>query len=156
MENFNELLRKAYEKGIVKSLDDIFCDDLSVEKINYLVEEETVGYSNECKVGDIVYVRKYYYEDGRKGRNHLFVIVGEDNGEHFGMLISSSLDKLKYKDNKLLEKNSINNLSKNSIVKTDAIYRLSSENIIFKIGEVEKEKLEEYKNNLKNYLIDHE
>ena len=66
--------------------------------------------------------------------------------ENFGMLISSNLEKLKFKANKLLEKDTLNNLKKNSIVKTDVVYKILNEQIIFKIGTVDSEKIEEYKN----------
>lgn len=70
------------------------------------------------------------------------------------MLVSSNLNKLKFKSNKLLEKDAINNLHKDSLLKTDIIYKISNEQIIFKIGIVSYEKIEEYKksfyDNLKN------
>lgn len=65
--------------------------------------------------------------------------------ENFGMLISSNLDKLRFKVNKLLEKDAKNNLKKDSIVKTDVVYKILNEQIIFKIGTVDNEKIEEYK-----------
>lgn len=43
--------------------------------------------------------------------------------ENFGMLISSNLDKLKFRTNKLLEKDNLN-LHKDSIVKTDVVYKI--------------------------------
>ena len=61
------------------------------------------------------------------------------------MLISSNLKKIRYQANKLLEKNTINGLDKNSIIKTDVIYKISNSQILFKIGEVELDKVEEYK-----------
>ena len=61
------------------------------------------------------------------------------------MLISSNLDKLKFNSNVLLEKDENNNLYKDSIVKTDVVYKILNEQIIFKIGKVDKEKIEEYK-----------
>ena len=68
------------------------------------------------------------------------------------MLISSNLEKLKFNSNKLLEKGNINNLHKDSIVKTDVIYKISNEQILFKIGKVDNEKIEEYKKNFYNNL----
>lgn len=72
------------------------------------------------------------------------------------MLISSYLDKLRFSNNKLLEKDKINNLNKESIVKTDVVYKILNKNILFRIGKVDEEKIEEYKknfyNNLKNNL----
>lgn len=65
--------------------------------------------------------------------------------ENFGMLISSNLKKIKYQSNKLLEKDTMNGLDKNSLVKTDVIYKISNNQILFKIGEVSLNKVEEYK-----------
>lgn len=62
------------------------------------------------------------------------------------MLISSNLNKLKYPANKLLEKNKKNNLRKDSIVKTDVVYKILNKQILFKIGKVDKSKIDEYKN----------
>ena len=61
------------------------------------------------------------------------------------MLVSSNLNKLKFKANKLLEKDKQNNLDKDSLVKTDIIYKIPTEQILFKIGIVSYEKIEEYK-----------
>ena len=61
------------------------------------------------------------------------------------MLISSNLEKLKFKSNKLLTKDKTNNLAKDSIVKTDVLYKILDEQIIFRIGTVDTEKIEEYK-----------
>ena len=65
------------------------------------------------------------------------------------MLISSNLNKLKYKSNIMLPKDEINNLDKDSIVKTDVIYKLKNQNILFKIGRVEMNKIKEYKQSFK-------
>ena len=69
--------------------------------------------------------------------------------ESFGMLLSSRLEKLKYKQNTLLCSGEQNGLKKDSIVKTDVIYKIEREQILFKIGKVDLEKVEEYK---KKYL----
>ena len=101
------------------------------------------------KIGDIVFVNDYRYDNGTKGKNHLFVIIEQNNLavpiENFGMLISSNLEKLKYKSNKLINKDNKNRLNKDSIVKTDVIYKITNEQILFKIGEVNLDKVEEYK-----------
>ena len=68
------------------------------------------------------------------------------------MLISSNLNKLKFTTNKLLEKDKMNNLHKDSIVKTDIVYKILNEQIIFKIGKVDNEKIEEYKKSFYNSL----
>ena len=113
------------------------------------VSEESKIYNNPYKIGDIVYVKNFIYEDGRRGENHLFVIIGEDNLavsiEYFGMLISSKIYKQKYKENKLLNKDNQNKLNVDSIVKTDVIYKIEVEEIVCKIGIVNKQTVEEYK-----------
>lgn len=120
---------------------------------NSFVLEETESYG-EYNIGDIVFVKEYNYQNGRKGTKHLFVIIEKDNYavpiEYFAMLISSHLDKLKFNDNKLLLKDELNNLKRDSIVKTDVIYKIKSKNIVFKVGKVEKPVVEEYMKKLKD------
>jgi len=113
--------------------------------------EETENYG-EYNIGDIVFVKEYQYSNGVKGTEHLFVIIEKDNYavpiEYFAMLISSHVEKLKFNTNKLLVRNQLNNLHRNSIVKTDEIYKIKTENILFRIGRVEKETVDEYMKNL--------
>ncbi len=52
----------------------------------------------------------------------------------------------------ILKKDNTNNLHKNSIVKTDVVYKILNEQILFKIGKVDNEKIEEYKKNFYNNL----
>ena len=115
-----------------------------------VLKEDGEKYYTNYNIGDIVFVKEYKYSDVKKGNNHFFVIIDKDNTavpiENFGMIISSNLEKLKFKSNKLLEKDTLNNLKKNSIVKTDVVYKILNEQIIFKIGTVDSEKIEEYKN----------
>ncbi len=97
------------------------------------------------EVGDIVFVSKYKYENGKNGENHLFVIIDEDEklvpAEYFGMIVSSRIEKSKensnFKFNEPLKKNNRNNLNTDSIVKCDLIYQIPFENIQFKIGQVD-------------------
>lgn len=120
---------------------------------NSFLSEETETYG-EYNIGDIVFVKEYNYKNGKKGTRHLFVIIEKDNYavpiEYFAMLISSHLDKLKFNSNKLLLKDELNNLKRDSIVKTDVIYKIKSQNIIFKVGKVEKQVVEEYMKKLKD------
>lgn len=150
----SDFLKTAYEYGRVKDLKEAF-EEFPVEEEwhkgnaeNWLKEQEEI-YNIEYEIGDIVFVKEYVYPDGRIGKDHLFVIIDRNNTaipiENFGMIISSNLDKLKFKTNKLLEKDKINKLNKDSIVKTDVVYKISSEQIVFKIGIVSYEKIEEYK-----------
>ena len=146
-------LKFAYEKGKVRNVTEAFDEYPPNEewhkgKIENILCEETLEYSI-YEIGDIVFVKKYYYEDGTTRLNHLFVIVEQNYLavpiENFGMLISSKLDKLKFDTNKLLEKNKNNRLNKDSIIKTDVIYKIYNDQILFKIGKVDKQKVEEYK-----------
>lgn len=150
----SDFLKIAYKYGKVKDLKEAF-KEFPVEeewhkgKIENVIKEESEVYNIEYGIGDIVFVREYLYSNGKVGSNHFFVIIDQDNTavpiESFGMPISSNLNKLKFNTNKLLEKNQINNLHKDSIVKTDAVYKILNEQIIFKIGKVDDEKIEEYK-----------
>ena len=149
----SDFLKTAYEYGKVKDLKDAF-EEYPVEeewhkgKVENVLNENNKSY-NFYEIGDIVFVREYSYPSGENGKNHFFVIIDQDNTavpiENFGMLVSSNLNKLKFKANKLLEKDKQNNLDKDSLVKTDIIYKIPTEQILFKIGIVSYEKIEEYK-----------
>lgn len=65
------------------------------------------------------------------------------------MIISSKIEKVKYEKNKLLEKDNKNNLKMDSIVKTDVVYRILNNQILFKIGTVDIDKIEEFKKSFK-------
>ena len=149
----SDFLKTAYKYGKVKDLKDAF-EEYPVEeewhkgKVENVLNEDYKSYSF-YEIGDIVFVKEYSYPDGKKGENHFFVIIDQDNTavpiENFGMLVSSNLNKLKFKTNKLLEKDEKNNLHKDSLVKTDIIYKIPNKQIIFKIGIVSYEKIEEYR-----------
>lgn len=160
-EDLSDFLKIAYEYNKVRDLKEAF-EEYPVEdewhkgKIENVIKEAKENYNENYDVGDIVFVREYSYSDGRIGNNHFFVIIDQDNTavpiENFGMLISSNLNKLKFTTNKLLEKDKMNNLHKDSIVKTDIVYKILNEQIIFKIGKVDHEKIEEYKKSFYNSL----
>lgn len=149
----SEFIKLAYSKGKVRDIEEAF-EEYPVEnewhqgKIENIICEETEQY-NIYSIGDIVFAKRYKYQDGKDGNNHLFVIIDQDNLavpiENFGMLISSQIDKLKYTQNKLLKKDNENRLRTDSIVKTDVIYKITNDNISFKIGKVDMDKVEEYK-----------
>ncbi len=138
------IIELAKKNNLIKELKDV---DIIEDNSIYLNDEENV-YNFKYNVGDIVFVKKYIYSDGTNGSNHLFLII-EDNYivsmDYFCLLISSQLDKLKYKTNLFLAKDCINNLKKDSIVKLNNIYRKENEDILFKVGEVTKEKLDIYR-----------
>ena len=155
MEN-RELIEKLKKMGRIKDASEAFIEYPVEEEwhkgdANNFIKEETEKYG-EYSVGDIVFVEKYLYKNGKIGTKHLFVIVEKDNYavpiEYFAMLISSHLDKLKFDTNKLLLKDELNHFKRDSIVKTDVIYKIKSENIVFKVGMVEKDVVQEYMKNL--------
>jgi len=164
-EELSDFLKTAYKYGKVRDLKEAF-EEFPVEeewhkgRIENVIKEGSETYNIDYEIGDIVFVREYMYSDGKIGNNHFFVMIDKDNTavpiENFGMLISSNLDNLKFSANKLLEKDKMNDLHKDSIVKTDVVYKILNEQIIFKIGKVDDEKIEEYKSGfyekLKNSL----
>ena len=158
--NLSDFIKLAYKYGKVKELNEAF-EEFPVEeewhegKIEKLLEEKEEQY-DIYEIGDIVFVKNYFYSDGKKGQNHLFVIIDQNNIaipiENFGMLISSNLDKLKYASNKLIEKDEANCLNRDSIVKTDVVYKILNSQISFKIGRVDLNKVEEYKQSFYNSI----
>lgn len=132
-------LKKQYSESIVYYL-------------NNFISEENSQYNN-YKIGDIVFVSQYRYTNGSTGNNHMFLIVDYQETHkkihYYGMLISSKLQKLSYKSNKPILKDNKNNLKENSIIKTDVIYKIFTKNILLKIGNIDKTKVDIYK----NYLV---
>ena len=159
--NVSDFLKFAYEHNRIKDIKDAF-DEYPIEeewhegKIENVIKEDEGLYNKKYYVGDIVFVKKYKYDDGSDGHNHLFVIIDQDNTavpiENFGMLISSNISKLRYKSNILIESDNKNNLDRNSIVKTDVLYKILNNQILFKIGNVDKERIEEYKKSFYEYI----
>ena len=152
--NVSEFLKIAYKYNKVKSIEEAF-EEYPVEdewhkgKMENVLRDTEEKYNINYEIGDIIFVKEYIYSSGETGSNHFFVIIDQDNTavpiESFGMLISSNLQKLKFKSNKLLKKDNVNNLHKDSIVKTDVVYKILNEQILFKIGKVDEDKIEEYK-----------
>ena len=142
----------AKKHKLVKPVAEAFINNNPEEEwhkgeVSYLIEEETTDY--DINIGDIVFVENFEYKSKGRGKNHLFVIVEEDNTvvalEYFGMLISSKLSKLRYKQNILLRKDDENRLHKDSIVKTDYLYKITPDMISFKLGTVTKEQVQIFK-----------
>lgn len=159
-DNKSEFIKNAYRHNKVRDLKEAF-EEYPVEeewhegKVENVVMDSTEKY-NYYTIGDIVFVNEYKYETGAMGKNHLFVIIDQNNLavpiENFGMLISSNIEKIKYKENILLERNKKNGLHKDSIVKTDVVYKILNEQILFKIGKVDEGKVEEYKKSFNDNL----
>lgn len=153
-----EFLKKIKEIGKIKPVEDAF-KEYPVEEeehkgkiesyLSVAEESEKYSYETTYNIGDIVYVKTYKYENGEMGKNHLFVIINKDNLavpiEYFGMLISSKVYKRKYETNDFLPKDSMNKLRVDSIVKMDVIYKIKTDAIILKIGRVDDDKIEIYK-----------
>ncbi len=152
-EGLSDFIKFAYKCNKVRDIKEAF-EEYPVEeewhkgKVENLLKESNEEYTI-YEIGDIVFVKEYIYPDGGQGKNHLFVIIDQNNMavplENFGMLISSKIDKIKFKSNKLLEKNDLNGLYRDSIVKTDVVYKILNDQIVFKIGKVDNNKIEEYK-----------
>lgn len=150
--------KKIYEKYYDSFLDledASSIDALTTEEVNYYIAENFESFENIQK-GDIVFVKKFIYGNGEIGQNHLFVILDNNRYmpiEYFGMIISSNIKKEKYKYNIKINKDKENNLYKNSIVKTDHIYKLNKNDILKKVGRIDSDmirlfesKYEEYSN----------
>lgn len=152
-EEISDFLKFAINTGRIKDVEEAFKEFPPEEewhkgKIENVLREDNEEYSL-YRIGDIVFVKKFKYIDGTDGENHFFIIVEQNNIavpiENFGMLISSKIEKLKYKSNVELKKDNRNNLDRDSIVKTDILYKIRNDQILFKIGEVSSDKIEEYK-----------
>jgi len=143
-----EFIKIAQENGDVKKYSEVYDNDPNIleecDRLFY-IGEKTVKYPR-YEIGDIIYVKNY--NQNEKINNHLFIIVDDDNYgvpiDYFCMIISSNLDKIKYKSNKLLQKDNKNNLNKDSIVKTDTIYDIKYDEISFFVGKVDIELIKEY------------
>jgi len=157
--NNDEFLKEVLRYGKIKPLEEAF-KEFHVEEeihkgridsyIKVAEDDEEYSINIKYKVGDIVFVKRYKYKDGTEGKNHLFVIISQNNNiaipiEYLGMIISSKIEKVKYKENIILPKDNKNNLEMNSIVKTDVLYKIESKEIIMKIGKVDDDRIEEYK-----------
>ena len=143
-----EFIKIAQKNGDIKKYSEVYDTDPNIleecDRLFY-IGEKTVKYPR-YEIGDIIYVKNY--KANEKINNHLFVIVDDDNYgvpiDYFCMIISSNLDKIKYKSNKLLEKDNINNLNKDSLVKTDTIYDIKHDEISFSVGKVDIGLIKEY------------
>lgn len=150
MANF---IQYVEENNKIKSIKDIDKDEYLFEYLE--IQEASEKYCNYI-IGDLILVQKYKYKNGKLGYYHIFLIVDIDiNSEdilYFGMLLSSKVEKASYKTNKIIRKNNDNNLRKDSIIKTDAIYKIFTKNILLKIGNIDKTKVEIYKKYLINNI----
>ena len=125
-----DFLKFAIENKKVRTLFSIVEEDF--EDVGFYVLEDRAKYNGFC-IGDLVFVQKYQYASGKRGDNHIFLIVDSDLGYgktvYYGMILSSNIKKITYRANKLIRKNYINNLKKDSIIKTDVIYKIFTKNI---------------------------
>lgn len=106
-------------------------------------------------IGDIVFVENYMYKSGKKGENHLFVIIDEGQAidiNYFGFLLSSKKSKNTYPYNESLDKDEMNCLRKDSIVKCDDLIEINENEIRLKIGVVSEQELERFITTYEKYL----
>ena len=158
---YSDFIKWAKENNKIKSVEEAFKEfpsekeEHNKKENNYKLDNE-IYTINECQlkygeynVGDIVFVYDFKYPSKTSENNHMFVIIDENKWivpfEYFGLLISSNLEKLKYKQNVLLKKDDNNKLHKNSHVKTDYIYLLTEDMIAYKMGKVSQEQVEYFK-----------
>ena len=138
----SKFIDEARKKGKIINYDDVY-ESLEPDEVGFYIGEKLNVYGT-YKIGDIVYVSKY-----KNVNKYLFVIVDEENRgidmDYFCMLISSKLDKLKYESNVLLKKDNMNNLNKDSIVKTDKTYLIEHNDIDFSIGKIDESLIDEFK-----------
>ena len=155
----DNIIKKAIEKHMYKTYDEFYETE---ESELYAVSEDEAKYynckyNNKYKAGDIVFTEKYKYKNGTEGKNHLFVIIDKTKAvdiTFFGFLLLSNIKKETYKYNVKIEKNEINRLKRDSIVKCDDLIMLKMDNIKFKIGSVRKNELETFKKLYTEYFKD--
>lgn len=129
-------------------------DALTKEEVEYYISENFESFDGVQK-GDIVFVKKFIYRDGEIGKNHLFVIIDQNDYmpiEYFGMILSSNIIKENYKYNIKISRDSKNKLNKDSIIKTDHIYKLKEKDILKKVGKIDKELIELFIKKYKEYI----
>ena len=146
----NDFLQKLVEEGRIKEYSEVKDTDPNLLEDNcpeFYVGENIEPYGN-YDIGDIVFIQNYKYNNGKEGHNHLFVIIGKDNYavplEYFCMLISSKVDKVRFRTNILLKKDKNNNLMHDSIVKTDEIYKIKQNQISNYIGKIDEDLIERF------------
>lgn len=106
-------------------------------------------------IGDIVFVAKYKYKNNECGNKHCFVIIDDGQAvdiDYFGFLLSSKLEKATYPYNERLNKNKMNNLYKDSIVKCDDLIKFSENEILLNFGKVTQEELDRFVNTYAKFL----
>lgn len=139
-----EFYEKYYDQFL--ELKDVNPEDaLTPEEVQYYISEN-FGHFDGGHKGDIVFVKRFIYSNGTIGENHLFVIIDEDSYipfEYFGMIISSNIKKETYKYNI--------KINKDSIIKTDHIYKLKEEDILKKVGEFDIDLIDLFKKKYKEY-----
>ena len=112
-----KIIEEAKKKGLIKNYSDYAeskngkQESMVKEEEEYYMELEERKKMKKYNIGDIVFVSKYKYKNGENGTRHSFVIIDDSNAveiDYFGFLISSQLNKSKYKYNHILKKNSVN------------------------------------------------
>ena len=99
------------------------------------------------EIGDIVFVSSYEYKNGNPGRRHSFVIIDDGQAvdiDYFGFLVSSQIHKATFPYNERINRDDMNKLQKDSIVKCDDLIQISENEIQFKIGSVTEQDLERF------------
>lgn len=158
----DDLVERAKKNGDIHSLDEAFEKyptefeeweyELHDDEITYYSKKKNIHKQKKYSIGDIVFVNNYSYDNKNKGTNHLFVIIDSDNHivplDYFGFIISSNIQKSKevskFKYNEPIKSNTKNGLNKDSIVKCEKLFKISVNNIEFKIGKINKDELNRF------------
>ena len=88
-EFYNRITSTEYDIKII-DFENIDNNDFAVvDELPFSIKEDTEEYG-EYRIGDIVFVNKYRYSNGKIGHKHLFVIIEKDNYavplEYFSMI----------------------------------------------------------------------
>lgn len=106
----------------------------SIGKVSYQVSSfyyinEQIEEYKKYNVGDIVLVSDFKYDDGYEGTNQLFVLIDRE--------LAIPLEYMSY----MLDKK---NMIPKKEMKIDSVYKLLNEQIRYKIGVIDYEKISKY------------
>lgn len=112
--------------------------------------------------GDIIWASeaKNLTEENNDVKNHYYVLINDDGTvvplDYYGFVLSSRVEKSKenspYKYNEPISKDNENNLTTNSIVKCDKLFKIPVDNIGGKLGVINEDDFNRFLDAFENYL----
>lgn len=112
--------------------------------------------------GDIIWASeaKNLNEENNDVKNHYYVLINDDGTvvplDYYGFVLSSRVEKSKenspYKYNEPISKDNENNLTTNSIVKCDKLFKIPVDNIGGKLGVINEDDFNRFLDAFENYL----